>query len=201
MRIMGYTVFMKKRNRRVILKLIGFLVLMGLMTWIATLIDPVALVERVGEGWVYVILFFIALVSGVSTFTSGPFYLTLIVVITGGLHPIIIACVVTPAIVMSDLLFLGIIAHTTELLAQKAAWLHRFDKWINKQPHWVIHLVTYFYFSFAPVSSDVFLSILGIAHIKVKEIWVYVFFGNLTFFLWLGYLVQSGSPWVEKFMR
>lgn len=192
---------MKKRNRNTILKVVGFLVVMALMIWVATLIDPVSLVEKVGKGWVYIILFFIALVSGVSTFTSGPFYLALIVVITGGLHPVLVAFVVAPAIVASDLLFLGFIANTAELVAQKAAWLRRFDKWLNKQPHWVIHLVTYLYFSFAPISSDIFLSILGIAHIKAKEIWIYVFAGNLTFFLWLGYLVQSGSPFVDKILR
>lgn len=189
---------MKQRNRNRIFKIIGFLAVMGVMIWIATLIDPVALVGRVGQGWIYVILFFVALVSGVSTLTAGPFYLALVVALSGGLHPLAVALVVAPAIVVSDLVFLGLVANTAELIAEKSKTLRRFEKWLEKKPHWIIHLATYLYFAFAPISSDFFLALLGLADVKAKEIWLYVLLGNLTFFIWLGYLVHSGSPLVGK---
>lgn len=191
---------MKKINRNRIIKVVGFLLLLGAMFWVAQIIDPASLVENVGKQWVYVILFFTALVSGISTATAGPFYLTLVVAITGGLHPLLVAVVVAPAIAISDLIFLGFISNTAELIAQKAKWLRRFDDWLNSQPHWIIYTVTYLYFAFAPISSDIFLSILGLANIKVREIWVYIFLGNLTFFIWLGYLAQAGSPLIERFL-
>jgi len=77
---------MKKSRRSTILKILGFVALMASMVWVSTLIDPVSLVESMGEEWVYIILFLSGLVTGVSTFTSGPFYLALIVAISGGVE-------------------------------------------------------------------------------------------------------------------
>ena len=189
---------MKKSRRSTILKILGFVVLMAVMVWVSTLIDPVALVESMGEEWVYVVLFLSGLVTGVSTFTSGPFYLALIVAISGGLNPFLVALVVAPAISITDLVFLGLVSTTTDLISEKAKWLRKFDEWLDKQPHWIIKTITFLYFAIAPVSSDIFLSLLGLANIKPKDIYPYVFIGNIIFFIWLGFLVQSGSPFVEK---
>jgi nitrate/nitrite transporter NarK len=190
---------MHKRNRKRLIKLFIFLGILAVMVWLATRINPTLLIENVGPRNVYIILFFISLVSAVSTLTAAPFYIALIVAITGGLNPIIVALVVSPAIVIGDLVFLGMVTNAAELIAEKAAWLRRFDAWVSRQRRWIIYLFTYLYFAFVPVSSDIFLTFLALADVKPREIWPYIFAGNLTFFLWLGYLVESGSPLAYRF--
>lgn len=189
---------MLRANRKRVIKLVVFLALLGIFAWVGMQIDPVKLVQTVGPGKIYIALFLVSLVSAVSTFTAAPFYVSLGVVISGGLDPAIVAAVVAPAVMIGDIFFLEIVENAAELIAQKARWFARIGEWVDRQPRWGIYWGTYIYFAFIPISADMILSILALANVKAKEIWAYILLGNFTFFLLLGHLVHRGVPMVER---
>lgn len=191
---------MLRANRKRFIKLFVFLAILGILAWVGMKINPVEIIQQVGPGKVYVVLFFISLVSAVSTFTAAPFYLSVAVAITGGLDPIIVAAVVAPAIMIGDVVFLEVVENAVELVAQNSRWLARLGAWVDQQPQWGIYWGTFIFFGLIPISADMYLSILALANVKAKKIWPYILLGNFMFFILLGHLVQIGSPAIQKLL-
>lgn len=183
------------------MRIVGLIVLVGILVaiiWASFVYSPEAIIEYFGPRWVYVGLFVVGLFGALSTFTSTPFYAALVVAIVGGLDPTIVALVVAPAVAIGDMILLKLLSSGVDALTKKAKRLARLQTWLERQPDTIIQAIVYLFFAFIPISADIFLTLVALTGIRPRKVFIYILLGNFTFFMLLGYLVQQGSPWVEK---
>lgn len=185
-----------KQNKWVVTVIV--LLLFGVLMYFSFRLSPVELIQSVGPGKVYLVLFFISLFSAVSTLTSTPFYASLVIAITGGLNPLLVALVVAPAVCIGDMVFLYLVESGAEALSRRIGWMQRIHNWLQDRSDQTVKIVTFLFFGLVPISSDLFLTVLALIGVKPRDIWPYVFLGNITFFALLGFLVDIGSPVVTK---
>jgi len=188
---------MSTKLKQVLSVLIPALVLIGFM-WAAFQFSPQEIIDTLGSRNVYLALFIVGLFSTISTFTSAPFYAALAVAIVGGLDPITVALVVAPAVAIGDIIFYVLVSKASHALAHKYERLERIQSWLRQRSLPTIQVIIWAFFGFVPFSTDIFLSLISLTGAKPRDILMYILLGNFTFFFLLGYLVEQGSPWIEK---
>jgi hypothetical protein len=188
---------MDKRHKKYLM--LAAIVLMwagwGLLLYVT---GPEKLVDFFGMRNSYAIAFTLAVLGGVSSFTAGPFYATIIALGAGGADIGALSLIAGTGLAISDSIFylFGIQGRKT-LSVRPSSWTSRLAEWVHQKPKWTIPLLTFLYVGVAPLPNDLLMVTLATAKYPYKKIFPAILFGDITAVLLLAALAQSGSRWLR----
>jgi membrane protein DedA with SNARE-associated domain len=155
--------------------------------------DPAVFIERVGVTNSYLILFFIALIGGTSSFTATSYYVTIVTFALGGLNPWVMALVAGTALFIGDSLFYLFGTWGRHKISGKVEkTVERFSDWLNKKPDWIVRLVIYLYTGISPFPGDVLMLTLAFSEYPYKKYIAPGLLGNMTLVLLISHLAILG---------
>ena len=152
---------------------------------------PSNVVELVGVQNTYLILFIIAMIGGVSAFTSGTFYAVFITFLLGGSNPILLSVIGGLGLTIGDSLFFYF-GYKGREVANKTRFkerLHKLSHWLKGHSESFIFGLVYLYVSFAPFPKDIVSVILGLLNFRFRIAIFAFFLGNITHCLAISYLI------------
>lgn len=153
-----------------------------LWTLVFTKVDIVSLVKNIGQTNGYIIAIIVALVGGLSAFTTASFYTTVAVLVVGGLNPLLLALVVAPFLILGDYIFYYFAEQGRMIIPQRNyKFLYRIEKIVNKKSKIVPSLFIYIYSGLTPLPADILMVLLAISGYKFRYIMPVIFLGHITF--------------------
>lgn len=160
-------------------------------------VNPEEIIDSLGVTNSYLVLFFVALIGGASSFTSSSYYATIITFAVSGLNPFWMALVAGSGLTIGDSIFylLGTwgrnnISGHARILAEK------YVGWFSQKPKRFIQAIIYIYTGFSPLPGDILMIILSFARFPYKSFVVPVLLGNITLVL----MVSLGIIWGTRLM-
>jgi len=182
---------MKRRNKIFIFTL----VLLFLLFWITLvfMVSPEKIVETIGAANGYLAAFALALVIGVSSFTSVSFYAAIITFALGGLNIFLLALLGGLGMALGDSFFYYLGFRGKQAIPEK--WEKRAEKisvWICKKPPALIGVFIFIYVSFTPFSVDVLTAFLGLIGFSYKKIILPLLLGHIVFITLISFLAKQG---------
>lgn len=157
-------------------------------------ISPTEIVNAVGAENTYIILFFIALLSGMSFVTHIVVFTTIITFALAGLNPLLLGLVTAPGLLVGNYIiyFFGGTVHG--ILGEKLKLkIENFTERLKKHRHYnYLPLLIYFYVSFIPISPEALLLPLASMKYPFKKVIIPLFLGEVTFVTIISLLAQQG---------
>ncbi|NPE29096.1 hypothetical protein HNV12_14250 [Methanococcoides sp. SA1] len=170
------------------------LIVLFIVSWSILLFyhPPGEIVERLGVRNVYIFVFLLAMIGGVSTLTSTTFYTALIAISLGGVNSIGIALVASLGLTFGDLVFYYLGTKSKQCIKGKyAGTIFRLTKWMEQIDDRITMLLIFFY-SLTPLPSDVIAIALAIAGFPFRKMIVPLIVGNFTLIFMLVEISKLG---------
>ncbi|ABE51615.1 VTT domain-containing protein [Methanococcoides burtonii] len=174
--------------------LILSLIALFIVTWTILLFyhPPGELVERLGVRNVYLLVFMLAIIGGISAFTSTTFYTALIVISLGGVSPIGIALFASLGLTFGDLVFYYLGMKSKQCIKGRYAnSVFRLTKWMEQIDD-RLTMVLIFFYSLTPLPSDIIAIALAIVGFPFRKMIIPLFVGNFTLILILVEISKLG---------
>jgi membrane protein YqaA with SNARE-associated domain len=164
----------------------------ALWSWLLATVGAERVVGFVGVENAYLIMFLVAFLGGLSTFTSVTYVATVITLASGGVHPVGLAIASSAGVSLGDAIFYYIgfwgLRHVV------AGWIgraiHRASLWLEHKPRAFIFGAVYLYAGFTPLPNDVLAVALGALRQPLWLVLPALVLGNFTLTL---LLAQFGS--------
>ncbi|WP_135611677.1 VTT domain-containing protein [Methanococcoides sp. AM1] len=170
------------------------LIILFIVSWSVLLFyyPPGEIVERLGVRNVYIFVFLLAMIGGVSTFTSTTFYTALITISLGGVNSLWIALFASIGLTFGDLVFYYLGTKSRQCIKGKYAGnVFRLTKWMENIDDRLTMLMIFLY-SLTPLPSDVIAIALAIVNFPFRKMIVPLFVGNFTLIVLLVELSKLG---------
>lgn len=162
------------------------------MAWICLLIfvSPEEIVEFIGVETGYLLIFLTGLI-GISSLSSGSFYIVLITLAsTGEFNPLLLALSAAPAMVIGDAVFFIFSAKGRDVVKEKNnKFIKKLTSWTKKMSPNKITFLTYAYSGFTPLPQDILMVVLGVGGAPFWRVIAAAFLGNFTLILILTSLI------------
>ncbi len=144
-------------------------------------ISPTLLIESVAVGNIYLFVFVFALLSGLSTISSIPYYVILVTFATGGVNPWLLGSVAALGVTLGDCAtyLLGYLGHRM-FTGRAASVLERGKGWLIQHPR-LAPVYIFLYAALIPYSNDVVMIPAGFARYPLWRVALPLFFGTLVF--------------------
>ncbi|WP_342304883.1 VTT domain-containing protein [Methanolobus sp. ZRKC5] len=141
------------------------------------------IVERLGVRNVYIFIFLMSLIGGVSTFTSTTFYTALIAISFGGVNSLWFSLVASAGLTFGDMLFYYLGIKCKKCIKGKSeVYVSHLTKRMKKLDDRIIMLLIFFY-SLSPLPSDIIAIALAIVGFPFKKMIIPLFMGNFALIL------------------
>jgi hypothetical protein len=174
----------------VLLAVVGFLVGISVLLFF---ISPTKIVEFVGVRNSYIVVFLLAAIGGLSTFTSTSFFTAIATFSTGGSNPLLLGLFGGIGIFISDTIFFYLANYGKTSVPE--SWNTRIEKisnWTKKFPKWVTYVFIYLYIGFTPFPNDLLMIALVVAGYTYRRIAFIVLIGSITIATVVAYLARLG---------
>lgn len=180
--------YLKKEKRK--LKRLLFLIPIIIFIIILGFVSPENITQTVGEKNTYIAMFFIALIWGMSVFSSIPYPLFLITFALWWANPFILASITTIGVIGGDSLsyFVGrkwknFIRGKSEEIFEKILWLYE-----SKDRYLTIFF--FLYWVFAPFPNDLITFSAGLKRYNYFKMVIPLTLGNFIFCNVLAYFSE-----------
>lgn len=172
-----------------------FIFILFLIIWIYLFntIDFLNIINKIGIKNSYIILFFISLFGGASTFTSSSYIISIATFSIFGLNPILLAFFGGLGLTIGDFAFysLGKVGRDTLPLNLKNKIDNVQQKFFNNY-NFSTQIFCYIYTGFTPLPADLLMIYLSFLKYSFKKVLVPIFLGNMTLVLIIYYLSTNG---------
>lgn len=156
-------------------------------------IDPVEIVEKIGVQNSYLVMFIVALIGGVSSFTSASYLAVLFTFSQGGANPILLGTFAGIGIFIGDVFFYHLGLYGEKLLKGRAdEYATKLQVWMSKKSDKTVMLISYIYIGFTPLPNDVLMIALSVGKVKFKKIVLPILFGSIQLGIILSFLFSKG---------
>ncbi len=150
------------------------------------------IVELLGVRNVYIFVFLLAAIGGVSTFTSTTFYTALIALALGDVNPIWLALFASVGLTFGDLVFYYLGLKGRHCVPGKyEGYVFRLTGWVKTIDDRITMLMIFLY-SLTPLPSDIIAVALAIAGFPFRKMILPLFAGNFTLIILLIELSKLG---------
>ncbi len=181
----------KIKHYKGIIWIVSFLAILSIFF---LFVDPKNIVASLGVTNSYLVLFFVAMIGGASSFTSSSYYATIVTFAMSGLDPFVMALVAGTGLTISDTVFYLIGSWGRNNISGPArVWFEKYSQWFSEKPKIVIQGIVYVYTGFLPLPGDVLMMILSFSRFPIKSFIIPAFLGNITMVLLLTLGVIAGT--------
>ncbi len=161
---------------------------------LSSFLDFEDIINRIGPGNGYIIVFVASFFAGFSALTIFSFYSLLITFISGGLNPVLLALVAGTSLSLGDMFMYYFGRNGRDLISGKL------DKQINRMSQFFRHrnrekyipVISWFYLSFIPLPNDWILLFLASIRYPSKKMNLIIIFGDYTHVCVLTILTVKG---------
>lgn len=151
-------------------------------------VDPSQITEFIGVKNSYLVVFLLAAVGGISSFTGTAYFATLVTFGAGGSIPWLLGLIGGLGVFISDSIFFFLASHGRKAIPDNwSNFLYKIEEKIKKYPHWMILILVYLYVSFSPFPNDLLMLVLALASYRYKQIWLVLLAGSLTVSILVAY--------------
>ena len=170
---------------------IGFSVFIFALAILLFVVGPEKIIAAIGVEGGYLLIFVTALI-GVSAFTSGSFYATVIAFAsTGEFNPLLIGLTAAPAMAVGHTLFFFLGIYSQPLVGKQVVM--RLSEWMyQREAKWAAPAFAYLYTAFTPLPQDFLMLALGLGGTPFRRVIIPVLLGNVTFITLLSFFVLKG---------
>ncbi len=171
-----------------------WLIILFIIAWSVLLYyyPPETIVELLGVNNVYLFVFILAMIGGVSTFTSTTFYATLITIALGDISTVQVALFASIGLTLGDILFYYLGTKSRQCIRGRyAGHVLRLIRMMEHTGERVIMVLIFFY-SLTPLPSDIIAIALAIVGFPFRKMVVPLLVGNFTLIVILVELSQLG---------
>ena len=168
----------KKRNCTIFFTIVSLFILFNLIFFF---VGPEKIVQFVGVENTYLLIFLIATIGGLSTFTGAFLFGSIATFAAGGAVPILLGIFGGLGIFVSDSIFYFLAFYGKKAIPEK--WdseIKKIEYWVEKRPSWLVLFLIYIYIGFTPLPNDVLMIILAISGYTYKKIVITLLLGSLT---------------------
>lgn len=156
------------------------------------------IVNQIGLENAYGLMFVFAMLGGLTTFNTVPYYSLLLVLASAGLNPLLLGLSSAGGVMSGDTF--------SYLLGKQGAtvlpnWLFKYIeilKTFAEHNEKKFLLICFLYGSLSPLSNDFITISAGMAKIKYWKMMLPLAAGNLVFNVGLAYLCVYASDWVGR---
>lgn len=162
----GYCSFDRKKSLPIFIFLALFIILWSVLLSIYT---PEQIVEMIGIQNIYIFVFILAIIVGVSVFTTTLFYTSLVAISLGGINLAWVSLLASIGLLSGDLVFYYFAKTGSRCVPKRyEGIIVRLLEWTRKYSDNKIILLIFLY-SAAPLPSDAISIFLGIISFPVRK--------------------------------
>ena len=166
--------------RHIIKFILALLVLVGVAS-LLVYVGPEKIIDLLGLENVYLTVFVLGIIGGVSTFSAAGFYATIFSLALGGANPFILALFSAPGVLIGDYIFWYIGVQGRQAINEEYnSYLLKFSSWLRRKPKWFTPVVVYIYTGFTPFPGDFLMFTLAVLNYKFRQIFIPTLLGNYT---------------------
>lgn len=162
-------------------------------------VSPDTLIAYIGVSNAYFLIFILALIGGLTTFSGVPYHFVLIALATGGMNPWLLGLTTGFGVILGDSTSYYIGYRGREILSDK---IHAFLGRIMEKAMRYPKLLPFFfllYASFIPLSNDFLVISSGLAKYPFWKVIVPLAIGNIFFNTMLALFAAWGFGFVTAF--
>lgn len=150
--------------------------------------SPERLVGSIGVQNAYVLIFVLAFLGGLTTFTGVPYHPVLVVLAVGGLNPLLLGLSTAFGVMLGDSTSYFVGYQGGAIVPQGIQkFLARLLSFAMRYPR-ALPLFFFLYGSLCPFSNDFIIISMGLAHYPFWRVMIPLGLGNLVFNISLAYL-------------
>lgn len=179
----------KDHDRIIIILIFTFIVFWSILLYYY---PPSEIVSKVGVHNVYVFAFLLAMIGGVSAFTSTSFYITLITLSAGGADPVYIGVFASIGLTLGDLLFYYLGKKGKQYIPERYGWgIRKLSSYVQKIKDRYIGVLIFTY-SLTPLPSDILALTLAVIGYPLKYMIIPLLLGNFALISIMATISQIG---------
>ncbi|MHB1316783.1 MAG: DedA family protein [Minisyncoccota bacterium] len=163
------------------------------------IVTPEGIISFIGVENAYLLMFILALIGGLSTFSGVPYHVVLVALAVGGVNIFLLGAITAIGVMVGDSTSYYIGYKGGGLLPEKAQiFLGRLRDIKNKYPK-LLPVIFLFYGSFLPFSNDVVVIPMGILKYPFWRVMVPLGIGNIIFNIGLGLIAVYAYDFLKVF--
>lgn len=187
--ISGYCSFGRRKSRQIFILIALFIVLWSIFLNFST---PTQIVTTLGIRNIYIFVFLLAMIGGVSIFTTTVFYTSLVAISFGGVNLVWLSFFASIGLLFGDLVVYYLSKIGSQCVPEKYEGLIvRLIEWTEKYSDNKIILLIFFY-SLTPLPSDAISIFLGVMSFPIRKMALPIVLGNFILILVFIELVMLG---------
>jgi membrane protein DedA with SNARE-associated domain len=160
--------------------------------------SPDTLVSLIGADNAYVMIFFLALIGGLTTFAGVPYHLVLITLAVGGLNPFWLGIITSAGVILGDSTSYYVGARGADILPGRMHdFLLKLISYFMRYPR-LLPWFFLFYASFIPLSNDFIVVSMGLAKYPFWKVMIPLAIGNVVFNVLLAYLSVHAYGFIQS---
>lgn len=134
----------------------------------------------------YLLAFVVAILGGVSAFTSFSYYTAIITLAIGGLNPLVLGLIAGSGAMIGDMIFYYLGLQGRSLIPSVwEARLNRFTQWLERKPSWFTPVAMFIYIAFTPLPHDALMIAAAFAKIRYRTVIIVDLIGNIVLATWV----------------
>lgn len=140
----------------------------------------------------YLVVFLIAALGGISSFTGTVWFSVLVGFASGGASPVILGIISGIGIFISDSIFYHLALYGKKSLPD--SWQTRIRKILNfvhQTPSWIILGLSFIYLGFTVLPADILMIILALSGYSYRKIFPVLLLGSLVISLLIAHLGKA----------
>lgn len=142
---------------------------------------PEELITAIGVENAYFVVFLIAALGGVSSFTAASYFSTIVAFAAAGLNPILLGIVGGIGVSIGDSLFFLFGQHGRVVLSQHVEHvMDMIKRKLNRFHQFAVPLFVFFYAGFTPFPNEFMTISVGLTGTKYREIVIPLVLGNVN---------------------
>lgn len=151
---------------------------------------PENIIDLIGARNGYITAIVIALLGGLSLFTSAFFYLTIITLVIGGLDPYVLSVICGSALFIGDSFVFYIGYSGKQAFSDKMPRIIiKLSEWLSRQKDSTVQAAVLI-LGITPFPHDIIMLILSVIGYKYKKIWLVILLADFLVVMITGVLAQ-----------
>jgi len=162
--------------------------------------SPDTLLQYMGFQSAYVIMFFLAFLGGLSTFSGIPYHVVLIAFASSGLNPFLLGLLATSGVMLGDATSYYLGTQSKDLLTEHMqSVLHKLKEVENRTPR-LMTILFFLYGALVPFSNDIIVIPSGILGYAFWRVMIPLGIGTLIFNFGLSLIAAYFTQFVSVFL-